>query len=369
MYTEARQLFSNFTLLLDIGKGYEFVGAMLAMVAIASTITYIWRRSLWPYLLCPLLYVQVMFNATIRCREDYFDVLRLLCYALFIGAFLLCALNFYLARKHFKIISAFFALGAIVLAGTALDAFIIEPHALGITRYQIASAKITRPIKIGVLSDLQTDNVSEYEEKALSMLMAEKADLILLPGDYIQTYYYNDRVVQNQKLNNAMRNVNLSAPLGVFAVQGNVEARNWPIIFSNLPVTTFRTKGTVETGELSITGLMLDDSFNQGLQVPGRQNFHIIVGHGPDFALANPDADLLIAGHTHGGQVQIPFFGPPITASHVPRTWGAGGLFDLDADTKLMITRGVGMERIYAPRLRFLCRPEIVMIDLVPATH
>ena len=57
--------------------------------------------------------------------------------------------------------------------------------------------------------------------------------------------------------------------------------------------------------------------------------------------------DLALAGHTHGGQVALPFFGPPYTSSPLPRKY-AGGLHDYQG-TLLHVSRGVGMERGPAP--------------------
>ncbi|MEM8933596.1 MAG: hypothetical protein AAGE94_20570, partial [Acidobacteriota bacterium] len=101
------------------------------------------------------------------------------------------------------------------------------------------------------------------------------------------------------------------------------------------------------------------------------ERFHIAFGHAPEFALTQhlldkPSADLAIAGHTHGGQVRVPWFGPIVTFSAVPRSWAAGRT-DFDNGGILIVSRGVGMERGRAPRLRLLCRPEIVVIDLLPA--
>jgi len=110
----------------------------------------------------------------------------------------------------------------------------------------------------------------------------------------------------------------------------------------------------------------MEDSFDSRLSITSVERFHIVMGHSPDFALGNVRADLLVAGHTHGGQVRLPFIGPVITLSSVPRSWAAG-LTELTGGRTLIVSRGIGMERGSAPRLRFLCRPELVIVDVVPA--
>ena len=61
----------------------------------------------------------------------------------------------------------------------------------------------------------------------------------------------------------------------------------------------------------------------------------------------------------------IPGFGPPVTFSAVPRDW-AVGLTLLPWGGDLYVSRGIGMERFDAPRVRFDCRPELAILDLVP---
>jgi hypothetical protein len=77
------------------------------------------------------------------------------------------------------------------------------------------------------------------------------------------------------------------------------------------------------------------------------------------------EADLLLAGHTHGGQVRLPWIGTLTTGCLVPRAWAAG-MTELPNGGKLIVSRGTGRERGESPQIRFLCRPELVVIDLVP---
>ena len=157
------------------------------------------------------------------------------------------------------------------------------------------------------------------------------------------------------------------APQGVFAVKGNVERDDWAEMFTGLGITTVTAQRSFHLGDLQLTCLGLSESFNTKLKVAGAPSdrFHLVLGHVPNFALGKVEADLLVAGHTHGGQVRLPWIGPMITHSRVPHTWAAG-MTDLPGGGKLLVSRGIGMERGYAPPMRFLCRPELVVIDLEP---
>jgi predicted MPP superfamily phosphohydrolase len=204
----------------------------------------------------------------------------------------------------------------------------------------------------------------------LGKAVAEKADLILLAGDYLQLSKNKGLEVLRQQFNAFLKEINFSAPLGVYAVGGDVESgtepQNWPQNFAGLPVTVFTENKTVKLPGMCVTGITLIASMNRELQVPECVGFHIALGHRPDFALGDIRADLLVAGHTHGGQVRLPFIGPIITLSKVPRQWAAG-VTKLPGNRTLVVSRGIGMERAYAPRLRFLCRPELVVIEVLPA--
>jgi predicted MPP superfamily phosphohydrolase len=93
--------------------------------------------------------------------------------------------------------------------------------------------------------------------------------------------------------------------------------------------------------------------------------FGLAVVHSPDPApeLAALGYDLIVAGHTHGGQVRLPLVGALVTNSHIPRRM-ARGLHRLGRSF-LHVSGGVGTSK-YAP-FRFLCRPEATVIELRPA--
>lgn len=125
----------------------------------------------------------------------------------------------------------------------------------------------------------------------------------------------------------------------------------------------------LDLGGLAVELLGLDDAHirRHDPRVMPRsspERFGIAVMHSPDTA---PEAialgyDLVLAGHTHGGQVALPLVGPLITNSAMPRR-SAAGVFTA-AGSVLVISQGLGTSR-FAP-FRFLCRPEAMLLELVP---
>ena len=134
-----------------------------------------------------------------------------------------------------------------------------------------------------------------------------------------------------------------------------------------MPAAPIISTQTLDLGPVALTGLSIGDAFATDPDIPetSEETFHIVMGHSPNFSLGTQEGDLLIAGHTHGGQVQLPLIGPLMTLSRVPRRW-ASGVTPLGDGRTLVVSRGVGMERGAAPQLRFLCRPQIVVIEIVP---
>ena len=289
-----------------------------------------------------------------------FAFFRNLSFGLFGHVALLLLLSMFWLREVSKLLS-------VVCGAVAFDAFLIEPTWLDVSHRQIASEKLTRPLRVVVIADLQTDRFGDYERRVLRLAADQEPDLLLFAGDYVHCHNRNARYSVAREINEYLRGLELTVPAGMFAVQGNIDDERWHGAFEGSGVTAVHDTQCFETGGLLLTCLSRRDSFHSGLTIENDQpgKFHIVLGHSPNFALGRVQADLLLAGHTHGGQVRLPFVGPLLTLANVPRSWAAG-LTELPSGGKLLVSRGIGMERGSAPRLRFLCRPELAVIELVP---
>ena len=84
--------------------------------------------------------------------------------------------------------------GAVALAmlGTAYWATAVEPYRLEVTHHVVTSPRLAgleQPVRVVVLADLQTDHIGEFEREVFRAIDAERPDLIVLPGDYLQVRY------------------------------------------------------------------------------------------------------------------------------------------------------------------------------------
>ncbi|MCD4728024.1 MAG: metallophosphoesterase [Pirellulales bacterium] len=299
------------------------------------------------------------------CFENPFGIVRLWTYGLLLhGPVLLAATAIIWRRRWVCAVAAFAAMLAMI--SVAVYAFLIEPQWLEVTHHRIVSRKISRPVRIVVVADLQTDHIGPYERAVLLRALDEKPDLVLFAGDYIQARWENQKKLC-RKLNGLLREMDFRAPLGAFAVEGNVDPGIWREIFEGTEVTAVAAGRSFDLGQLRLTCLGLQASYDTSPMAAeaGDDRFHVVLGHVPNFALGDGGADLLVAGHTHGAQIRLPLLGVVIVNCEIPRRW-ACGLSDLPGGGKLSVSRGIGMERGFAPRFRFLCRPELVVIDLAP---
>jgi predicted MPP superfamily phosphohydrolase len=360
--------------MVDLGKNMIILTAIFSLFMILFVLVLLWVLKHWQFrhpivwaLLLGFLFVVLSLTVALISPSVHFGQLKLMAWVIFLYLPLYLggvAILFSKTKPVFAGTSAGLGI-CIVLIG--LYASFIEPHWLVISHLTLSNAKIDEPIRVAVIADLQTDQPGAYEERVLNAVKQEGPDLILLAGDYLQLIERDRYPAAQRTLHDIFLRADLTAPLGIYAVRGNVDPiQSWQGIFEGLPISLFEQSSSIDLGTVVLTGLTLEDSENIFLSIEGQEKFHIVLGHRPDFSLGEIDAELMIAGHTHGGQFQIPFIGPLVTLSAVPRAW-ASGMTMISPGKILLVSRGIGMERGNAPRMRFNCRPELVILDLVPA--
>lgn len=233
------------------------------------------------------------------------------------------------------------------------------------------------PLRIGVLSDLQTRSVGPHEQEAVDRLLGAHPDLILVPGDV----YQGDPGSLPDQLD-ALRALvgRLHAPGGVYVVQGDVdppgqlarivEGTGARLLHDEVVRIDVRDRHVTLAGlDLDVTSSSATAALARLEADAGADDVRLVVAHRPDAVLRLPvptRVDLVVAGHTHGGQVSVPGYGPPLTLSAVPRPVAAGGLHELDG-RRVFVSKGVGMERGQAPPVRLGVTPDIGIITLTSA--
>ena len=267
-------------------------------------------------------------------------------------------------------------LGLLLVPVGAYASF-VEPERLVVERATVElSPQRTgdASVRIAVIADLQFERLGDHEREAVERVMAERPDLILLSGDYHQgtADSFARELPGLRRLLGRLR-----APGGVFAVQGDVESlARVRRVFAGTGIRLLvDEQATTRVGDraISIAGLRLRywqasaRTLTERFEArPGIGDIRLLLAHRPDAAkwLA-PDTrvDLVVSGHTHGGQLQRPLVGPLTTASNVPRDVAAGGLHSLGG-RRIYVSRGIGVERGQAPRLRFGAPPEVSILTL-----
>jgi predicted MPP superfamily phosphohydrolase len=217
------------------------------------------------------------------------------------------------------------------------------------------------------------ERTTKREREVLKKVEALEPDVIVLTGDYLNGSYLEDTKARHDTREFLSR---LTARLGVYAVTAKrgdtLEAVGE--MFDGLDIRVLRDEveilGIPGCRDMCLVGVsylgfqrdsrVLSDLLRD---VP-EDAYSVLVYHTPELAgiASSAGVDLYLTGHTHGGQLRLPLFGAVFTNL---RSWKKyeQGLYRVGR-TILYVSRGLGMEGRGAPRARFLCRPEIVAVDL-----
>lgn len=259
--------------------------------------------------------------------------------------------------------------GAVVL-GTALAGIacvlygiFVEPTRLAVASYTIESAKIPagQRIRLVHLGDLHVRAEGPRERALPELIRSLHPDLILHTGDFFA----------RSGVEPTVERLLGSWDVPQFACEGNLDdladfdgtmKAGGVTVLNGSPIATCTIRGM----RLSLAGFMsgAQAPIHKTLKSLPPDTFNIVLYHHPQGFPETWDtpADLMLAGHTHGGQICLPFYGALLTFDKYGKRWESGHY--TDHGVHLVVTRGVGCEP-FAPEMRFCCRPQVVVIDLV----
>ena len=246
------------------------------------------------------------------------------------------------------------ALAGAPLAGAA-DAKWLEPTWLKIRRLRVGEGKPTH--RLVHFSDLHYKGDLKYLETVVNAINTLAPDLVCFTGDIVE---------KKQFLPEALEYLaRVKSPM--FGVPGNHDY--WSNISYKPVFECFAATGgswlldgahAAADGKINIIGASCHLS-PQTVKPPNPSMKNILLFHYPAWAkqLAGRKFDLLLAGHSHGGQVRIPFYGAPVLPYGVDEY--DLGLFQTQSGP-LYVNAGIGYIGDYD--FRFNCRPEITVIEI-----
>jgi len=253
--------------------------------------------------------------------------------------------------------------------------FFIEPNRLVVNQQSIQIDTWPKELggfRIALIADLHTGGWF-IDENKLRLIVDRtnqlNPDLVVLLGDYVAPNSWHSRRVEPEITAGVLKD--LRAPLGVYAVLGNhdwwyngakvrraFEQNGIPVLEDEVVEIRWRDKSFWLAGlaDLWTRPQQIDETIAKA--PPG--STMIALTHNPDiFPRLPPNVPLLLAAHTHGGQVSIPLIGTPIVPSRFGSKYTAGHVFE--NGHHMFVTTGIGTSIL---PVRFRVPPEIVVLTV-----
>ncbi|HBB38399.1 MAG TPA: hypothetical protein DEP63_05490 [Candidatus Magasanikbacteria bacterium] len=261
----------------------------------------------------------------------------------------------------------------------------IEPTFLVIREQTIDIPGINTPIRIALVADFQVGPYKKavYMDRIVDRILSLQPDIVMIAGDQVDNA--NGPTDETLELAPLARLVDAGIP--TYAIHGNHEygvsmsRKKGPVFLLGDVSTqvydamtpmgiTYLVNDVVTTtihgqdiqifgGDSYLAGKLAFDALEETMtEIPT-----IALIHNPAAAwlAAKEKIDLILSGHTHGGQIRLPFVGPVgRIAEAIPADWYQG-LVEVDTDTQLFVTSGTGET---GARARLFNPPEVVLLKV-----
>ncbi|WP_445361756.1 metallophosphoesterase [Microbulbifer sp. EKSA005] len=257
----------------------------------------------------------------------------------------------------------------------AVWAFIVEPASFRINEDDIVVdtwPKECNGLRVAILADLHVGSPYKGRKSLQNLVEAvnkSQPDLILLPGDFVIQGVVGGKFVPPEDAAGILKE--LKAPMGVFAVLGNhdwwLDAARVEQSLASQGISVLEDKSvSLVSSECKLRLVGISDFWEgphdvkKAMQGIDEGEAILAFTHNPDIFPELPaELSLTIAGHTHGGQVYLPFIGRPIVPSSYGQRFAIGHI--VEGDKHLYVSPGVGTSIL---PVRFLVPPEVTVLSI-----
>jgi uncharacterized protein len=271
-------------------------------------------------------------------------------------------------------------LAGVALAGAAvlaIDAFLVEPARVEVTCHDLPLPGLPaawNEARVVHLTDLhygnpRSDRLFQWMVRTVNDL---HPDLILITGDFVVEHPC-EAAPCARYLSELRSKHGVVGVLGDhdFTIRSQRPVRGLVEGLEGAGVRLLRNESVELPGGLRIAGIdpltrkirrgSLASALGNAYPTEAGGKPHLLLAHSPDIIpeASKQGVPMVLCGHTHGGQVVVPFYGPPVTHTRVGRQHASG--WSRRGDTRMYTCRGLASHH----SLRFLCRPEIAVFRLV----
>lgn len=239
----------------------------------------------------------------------------------------------------------------------------VEPKQIQVINYQVQDKELSG-LKFVLVGDFHIKTFEQKKlDKIVNLINEQQADLVLSVGDYVNGHLETTTM----PIEDIAKGLGKIKP-NLYAILGNHDLwHDEEFVINALEtegITVLHNKNAklnLKGKEFYLAGIGYGDEGMMSIltALKGTKSPVVMLAHTPDeFPKMPSDVNLTLSGHTHGGQIRLPFVGALFTASRYQNKYAQG--YIEEKGKKLIVTRGLG-ESILP--VRFNCKPEIVVIE------
>ncbi len=265
---------------------------------------------------------------------------------------------------------------SVILFVSFLVSLYVSNACIKVTHYTLESEKISSPVRLAVISDLHSKEFANSNADLYSKIEESNPDLILTVGDMISDKNCNAQGIAYHK--EVLTELCGIAP--VYCSLGNHELHSHEL--ENIKESIAQSGATlleksyadvnINESKVRLFGLSYyrswdekANSFISEMLQTDSDVFSLLLCHNPEFyewGIKNHPIDLTVSGHTHGGMLKLPIFGPVYAPEQGWFPDHAAGFYPED-NGYLAVTTGLGSSPEFMPRV--FNPPEIMIIDVI----